>query len=263
MSTTIHLSDAKDLPGLTARYLAMAIMEASGDTEGVAMLAMRAITLTAGDLSITAPEDSRFLTEEGDGDETRAAHVSTTGWGETVGSFQPVVETVGVTATPIREDMQTAPEVLEAAAAFAPPAPPPPVDPNAEVDSAGVPWSADLHSTPPKKKNDGTWRARRNLAAAAPNTPPMPAPVTVAPPSAAAPPPPPPPPPAAPNPVSPGAVPSFAELMQINQRLLQRGLVMPTTIYDICTASNIALADISTDEAKRAIVAAGLATYDK
>lgn len=32
-----------------------------------------------------------------------------------------------------------------------------------EVDRAGLPWDARIHSTPAKKKADGFWRARRNL----------------------------------------------------------------------------------------------------
>jgi hypothetical protein len=54
----------------------------------------------------------------------------------------------------------------------APPAPPPAAptgnvqDPvgGVEIDTSGLPHDTRIHSSPPSKKQDGTWRARRNLA---------------------------------------------------------------------------------------------------
>lgn len=44
--------------------------------------------------------------------------------------------------------------------------------PSAELDSAGVPWSPDLHAANKSKCKDGTWKARRGLTdAAAPAAP--------------------------------------------------------------------------------------------
>ena len=48
----------------------------------------------------------------------------------------------------------------------APPAPPTPAAPTnrADVDSAGLPWDARIHSESRNKVADGTWRKRRNTA---------------------------------------------------------------------------------------------------
>lgn len=48
----------------------------------------------------------------------------------------------------------------------APPAPPAPAAPTnrADVDSAGLPWDARIHSESRNKVADGTWRKRRNTA---------------------------------------------------------------------------------------------------
>lgn len=46
--------------------------------------------------------------------------------------------------------------------------------PAVELDSAGQPWSAELHASSKAKISDGTWRKKRNTAEAAPAPVPMP-----------------------------------------------------------------------------------------
>lgn len=226
MQTVIHLSDAKELPGRAARFLALALMEAAGDNEGVTRL-------LGGDVSISAPEDSPLIME-------------------TEEKQSPAYSDEDLEDPAPSETEEQAVSPAQAFAVVAPPTPPPTEGGVEEVDVNGEVWNPDFHSTPATKNKDGSWRVRRNSGKAPPRSgPSLPAPVRAAPP---------PPPPPATEPLA-GDAPDFQGLMRLNQDLLTRGKVTPTTIYDICAAQGFSLPEAAQDAAKRATLFAHLNAF--
>jgi hypothetical protein len=159
--------------------------------------------------------------------------------------------------------------------AITPPSAPPTASPS-ELDATGLPWDKRIHSDPPKRNADGSWRTRRNLAddvksavtselrmsypqaapAAPVVVPPPPVPLPSAPAAVVPPPPPaqviPPAPPAAAGTVSasqpvgvqPGAaqvaVSDFKSLMAKAGALMQAGKLTHPQLAQACVACGVA-----------------------